>query len=170
MNLPPHSAPRIAFRLASSVALLAGVSALALGPTLAEPVPGQPPGEQPSTPDAPLPSRPAEDFKTQSPGAEKKPDRAIVRVLVDVAAASTESNRLSQLATRRAAHAEVRDFADQVTHSSQTLVEEIDRIASARNVSLRPDAAGDEDEWDAKSGQAFDESYLRRTRRLHENA
>jgi predicted outer membrane protein len=170
MNLPLHSPPRIAFRLTSSLALLAGVSALAIVSARAEPVPGQPPGEQPSTPDAPLPSRPAEDFKSQSPGAEKKPDRALVRVLVEVAAASTESNRLSQLAARRAAHVEVRDFADQVTHASQTLVEEIDRIADARNVSVRSNAAGQEEEWDAPSGQAFDESYLRRTRRLHEDA
>lgn len=171
MNPRIHHPLRIAFRPTSSLALLVGFSALAIASPLAEPVPVQPPGGQPSTPDAPLPSRPAEDFKNQSPGAEKKADRATTRVLLEVAAASAESTRLSQLAARRAANAEVRDFAGQVTHSSQALVEEIDRVAAAKNVPVRPDASAErEAAWDPQSGRAFDESYLRRTRRLHEAA
>jgi len=116
-----------------------------------------------------MPSRPAEDFLSQAPGAERKPDRATVRVLTEVAAASTEATRLSQLAARRAIHDDVRDFAGQVTHASQALAEEVDRIAAARNVSLHSDAIVEE-EREPQSGQAFDESYLRRVRRLHEDA
>jgi len=171
MNSPLHSPLRIAFRPTSSLAFLVGFSALAIASPQAEPVPGQPPGGQPSTPDAPMPSRPAEDFKSQSPNAAKKADRATARVLLEVAAVSTESTRLSQLATRRAAHAEVRDFASQVKNASQALVEEIDRIAADKNVAVRPEADADREEaWDPQSGSAFDESYLRRTRRLHEDA
>lgn len=168
----PHPSPlRVAFRLIPSLALLVGFSAFATAAPWAEPVSGQPPGEQPVMPDAPMPSRPAEDFQSHTPGAERKPDRATTRVLVEVAAASTESTRLSQFAARRAAHADVRDFAGQVTYSSQALVEEIDRIAAARNVTVRPvSTAKREEEWDAQSGAAFDENYLRRTRRLHEDA
>jgi predicted outer membrane protein len=117
-----------------------------------------------------MPSRPAEDFQSQAPGAERKPSRATARVLLEVATASGESTRLSQLASQRAVHDDVRDFAGQVSNSSQALTEEISRIAAARNVAVRPDAAGQDSEWDAQYGQAFDESYLRRTRRLHEDA
>jgi predicted outer membrane protein len=166
MNPKIHSPLRIAFRPTSSLALLVGFSALAMASPRSDIVPGQPPGDQPSTPEAPLPSRPAEDFKSQ---ARPQPNRASERVLVEVAGLSVESSRLAQLASRRAAHAEVRDFASQVTHASQALVEEIDRIAAAKNVSVRPDR-GANDEQELKTGAAFDEEFLRRTRRLHEDA
>lgn len=169
MNSPKQSPLRIAFRPTSSLAFLVGFSALAIASP--EPVPGQPPGGQPSTPEAPMPSRPAEDFQSHTPSAARKADRATTRVLVEVALASTESARLSQLAARRAAHADVRDFAGQVTYSSQALAEEIDRVATAHNVAVRTDApARRENEWDNQSGVVFDENYLRRTRRLHEDA
>jgi predicted outer membrane protein len=169
MKTQSPSPCRIAFRPTSSLALLVGFSAMAIAAPAARPLQGQPPGEQPSTPEAPLPSRPAEDFQSQAPGAPQKPSRASVRVLVEMAALGTESARLSQFATQRAAHAEVRDFAGQVTQASQALVEEIDRLAAAKNVSLRPDAAhvGPDDR---EAGAAFDEDYLRRTRRLHADA
>jgi len=160
------SVPRIAFRPSSSLALLVGVSLFAVA-AVAEPVPGQPPGDHPSTPNAPMPSRPAEDFKSE---ARPQPSRASERVLVEVAGLSVESSRLSELASRRAAHADVRDFADQVTHASQALVEEIDRLAAAKNVSVRPDPDAVDAQADRKTGAAFDEDYLRRTRRLHEDA
>jgi len=165
MNPKIHSPLRIAFRPTSSLALLVGFSALAMASPRSDVVPGQPPGDQPSTPTAPMPSRPAEDFLSE---ARPQPSRETERVLVEVAGLSVESSRLSQLASRRAAHAEVRDFASQVKHASQALVEEIDRLAAAKNVSVRPDHVGDEQE--RKTGAAFDEEYLQRTRRLHEDA
>lgn len=167
MNPTNPRSLRIAFRPSSSLALLVGFSALAISSPCARAVPGQPPGDQPSTPDAPMPSRPAEEFKSQ---ARPQPSRASERVLVEVAALSVESSRLSQLASRRAAHADVRDFAGQVTHASQALVEEIDRLAAAKNVSVRPDHDAVDEQADRKNGAAFDEDYLRRTRRLHEDA
>jgi predicted outer membrane protein len=88
---------------------------------------------------------------------------------VELAALGTESTRLSQLAAQRAAHAEVRDFAGQVTHASQALVEEIDRLAAAKNVTIRPETAHAGPE-ERPAGSAFDEDYLRRTRRIHEDA
>lgn len=171
MNPQKNLSPlRIAFRPTSSLALLVGFSALAVAAPAAGPVPGQPPGDHPSTPEPPLPSRPAEDFQSQSPAAERKPSPASERVLVEVAALSVESTRLSQLAARRAAHAEVRDFAGQVTQASQALVEEIDRLAATKNVDVHPDADPGDESADGRTGLAYDEDYLRRTRRLHEDA
>src|SRR6478736_6279467 len=72
-------------------------------------------------------------------------------------------------AAQRAAHAEVRDFAGQVTHASQALVEEVDRVAAAKNVTIRPEPAHALPE-ERPAGTAFDEDYLRRTRRIHEDA
>src|SRR6478736_8302778 len=135
MNSHTPTPLRIAFRPTSSLAFLVGFSALAIAAPAAQPLGGQPPSDQPSTPDAPPPpSHPAEDFQSQAPGAPQKPSRACARVLVELAALGTESTRLSQRAAQRAAHAEVRDFAGQVTHASQALVEEVDRVAAAKNV------------------------------------
>lgn len=169
MNPQKNSPLRIAFRPTSSLALLAGFSALAFATPRLDALPAQPPGGQPSTPDAPIPSRPAEDFQSQAPGTQK-PSQASERVLVQVSALGLESTRLSELAARRAAYAEVRDFAGQVTQSSQALVEEVDRVAALKNVSVRPDSDPAAERAERKEGRAFDEDYLRRTRRLHEDA
>ncbi|MEJ1974236.1 MAG: DUF4142 domain-containing protein [Lacunisphaera sp.] len=154
----------------AGLALLLGLTTL---PVTAQsgPVPGNPPHDQPSTPNAPLPSRPAEDFKNRSPAAPAAPSEASERVLVEVARLSAETNRLSQIATDRAAHVEVRDFAGEVTSSSQALTDEIKRMAAARNVAVHPDQAAAEDEqWEKKAADRFEESYLQRACLLHEGA
>lgn len=163
-SLPKIVSPRVAILALALAGALTGFGQ-------SDPVPSNPPGTHPALPRPPLPSRPSEDFKTVT---NSTPNRATERVLAKVSMASSEALRLSQIATERASNAQVRSFADQVTSSSQALEQEIDQIAISRNVTVPTGKEANdmavEDDWRKKDARDFDEDYIRRTVKLHQDA
>lgn len=156
---------------AATAAMLMGC-ALLTGIAQSEPIPGQPPHSNPTLPEAPTPTRPAEEFGSS---ATTMPSRATERVLANISMLSGEAVRLSQVASQRAANSQVRSFADQVNSSSRALEQDIDGIAINKNVTVPTGKKANElaeegDRWSRKDADDFDEDYVKRTVKIHEDA
>jgi putative membrane protein len=155
---------------------VAALAALPSSLPQSDPIPSNPtnplnpsPNELPNR----LPTRPAEGFKDTGPTT--MPSRATERVVGDVSIATSEANHISDIASQRAAHEEVRQFAQQVYRTTQALEQELDQLALSKNVAIptgrtSADMADDEEKWRRKDGEDFDEDYVQRSIKLHKDA
>jgi putative membrane protein len=103
------------------------------------------------------------------------PDRKAERFISKVSVLQSEESRLSVIAGQRATHEEVRSFAQQLRNSAQSRDQELAQLAQRRNVMLptgkdASDAAEDNQRWQSKDAQDFDEDYVQRIIRIQKNA
>ncbi len=103
------------------------------------------------------------------------PSRDSEKFITKVSMLTSEQLRLSQIAAQRATNTQVRSFAQQVETSTHDLQQEIDRIAQTKNVIVptgktAQDAADDERKWQNKDGKDFDEDYVERIIKIHQDA
>jgi putative membrane protein len=107
-----------------------------------------------------------DDYGTKnmkSSGVEKHSEKIISKISM----LNSEQLRLSQIASQRATDAGVKSFADQLKTSSQDFQQEIDQLAQSKNVMYPTgknanDLASEEQKWQKKDANDFDEDYVKR--------
>lgn len=161
--------PQFHLRLLGLIGAGAFASAVHLAAALPpEPLP-QPPYSQPTMPDAPRPTRPAEGFPSVTDPVQLS--RASERVIARGSILSGEAVRVSEVASRRANSSSVRSFADQVESTCSSLEQEINQIAANKNVTVPTGGSSDENErWQRKNAENFDADYLKRTVKICQDA
>ncbi|MDB6113419.1 MAG: hypothetical protein JWM88_1537 [Verrucomicrobia bacterium] len=179
------SFPPQLFRLPALVAGLAALSATAqLAPSPSNPNPGNPSSPGPAypanpinpinpTPTEPVLPPPSDEIKVA--GAPANANRHTENLISKLSMLTSEETRLSQVATQRAAHSQVRTLAEQVMGSSQAIEQEIGRLAQTRNVTTPTgkdanDLADAEQKLQKKEGKSLDEDYVKRTVKIHQDA
>jgi putative membrane protein len=162
--IPRFPAIRIRAVAATAVLGLLPLSGLAQ----ADPYPTIPSSAATPSPAPILPETPA----NTDPGM---PDRKAERFISKVSMLQSEESRLSVIAGQRATHEEVRSFAEQLRNSNQARDQELAQLAQRRSVMLptgkdASDAAEDNQRWQSKDAQDFDEDYVQRIIRIQKNA
>lgn len=128
------------------------------------------PRPNPETPAAPEQTLPTEDR-----AGVAMPNRSTERFISKLSTLQSEEARISAIAAQRATNDQVRTFADQVQTSSNARDQELAQLAQARSILLPTgkdsgDLAEENEKWQKKDAEDFDEDYVKRIIRIQKNS
>jgi putative membrane protein len=168
--------PRSTFRAVCASAIVAGLTALCAPAQGATPL--VPPSEIPPSPTPPPVDPlqpPMENPALANTDANLAPKGETERFISRISMLNAEQSRVSTIAAQRAANEQVRTFASQISATSQTVEQDIDQAARARNVLVPTgrqanELSDDSDKLQSKDGKDFDEDFVHRIVKIQKDA
>ncbi len=159
------------FAVCASAAL--GLAALSINAQTNPPPPNDP--ALPNDPARPArdPALPSTDLQTTAP--VNKATRHNEKFISKISMLSGEQARISQIASQRAADAQVKSFAEQISTHCKGLEQEIDQLALSKSVIVPTGRsssydANDEQKWQNKDAKDFDGDYMKRVIKNHKDS
>ncbi len=159
------------FRAACATALVSLAALTATAQSQVDPTPT--PGPSPSSPATTPQPLPSEDYSVTD--AKPMPNRKAERFINKLSMLQSEEARISSIAAQRATNEQVRTFADQVRNASSTRDQELAQLAQTRGVLLPTgrdpsDLADENQKWQSKDAEDFDEDFVQRVIRIQKNS
>ncbi len=164
-----QSPQSILLRTTCALALI-GLAAVPATAQSARPATVPPSSTAPTNVVEPLP---AEGYRNID--ATPTPNRETERFISKISMLHEEEARLSVIASQRATHEQVRTFAEQVRVSAQGREQEIAQLAQSRSVLIPTgkgpnDLAEENEDWQRKDADDFDEDYVERVMEIQKDA
>ena len=152
------------FTMGSAAAMCALLSSPAsarqYGPT------DDPRGDAPTTPPRTMPDTPRDESQAR-PSSDKK-------FIEEAAANGVAEVKLAQLASQKASHEDVKEFAERLVQDHSRANTELEKIAAAQNVTVPQEPTSKHqklyDRLSKLSGQEFDKEYVKHMVDDHEKA